>query len=212
MKLLRSSFAFAISAPFAVFPLFFPERDEPQRTQRMRRTETRKDRRAGFTLVEVVLAMFVLLVGMTAILGLLSFGAALSRTSSLRSGAAGAIDAVVADLEDSLFPLEVDEQGDEIAGEPQDLKDREIPGYPGLLYDTHSTPNPENPLEYRVEVEIRWAVGGTTRTKRFTTLLLREVPFGERLRERIVENKKPAKRDPAAAPAPAPRTLVKRSS
>src|SRR6185436_18642 len=93
--------------------------------------------------------------------------------------------------------------GDEVAGEPEDLKDHEIPGYPGLLYSTHSTPNPENPLEYKVEVEIRWAVNGTMRTKRFTTLLLREVPFGERLRERIIENKKPLKRDPDAAPAPA---------
>ena len=46
-----------------------------------------RGRRAGFTLVEVVLAMFVLLLGMTSILGLLSFGAALAR--SRRVGPAG---------------------------------------------------------------------------------------------------------------------------
>ena len=152
-------------------------------------------REDGFTLIEVVLAMFVLLIGMTSILGLLSFGAALSRTASLRSGAAGAIEAVVADIEETLFPLQVDELGDEVAGEPRDVKAREIPGYPGLTYTTRSTPNPDNPLEYRVEVEINWAVGGTTRSKRFTTLLLREVPFGERLRARIIEGKKPEKKE-----------------
>jgi len=151
--------------------------------------------RGGFTLIEVVLAMLVLLIGMTAILGLLSFGAALSRTASLRSGAAGAIDAVVADLEESLFPLQLDELGDEVAGEPRDVNEHEIPGYPGLVYTTKSTSNPENPLEYKVEVEMKWAVGGTTRSKRFTTLLLREVPFGERLRARIIEGKKPEKKE-----------------
>jgi prepilin-type N-terminal cleavage/methylation domain-containing protein len=177
------------SPSFALFPPLVVFFSEPQRAERTRR----KRRRAGFTLIEVVLAMLVLLIGMSAILGLLSFGAALSRTASLRSGASGSIDAVVADLEESLFPLQLDELGDEIAGEPRDVKDHEIPGYPGLLYSTQSTPNPENPLEYKVEVEMKWAVGGTTRTKRFTTLLLREVPFGERLRSRIIEGKKPEK-------------------
>mgnify|MGYP001346251045 CR=1 FL=1 len=158
--------------------------------------------RAGFTLIEVVLAMFVLLIGMTSILGLLGFGAALSRTAALRGGAANAIEAVVTDLEETLFPLELDQQGDELAGEPRDVSDRELPGYPGLLYSTRSTPNPDNPLEYKVEVEIRWAVGGSTRSKRFTTLLLREVPFGERLRARLiegvpVEGRKPEKKTDA---------------
>ena len=153
----------------------------------------RNDVRAGFTLIEVVLAMFVLLIGMTSILGLLSFGAALSRTASLRGGAANSIEAVVADLEESLFPLQVEQDGDEVAGEPEDVTDRALPGYPGLTYSTHSTQNPENALEYRVDVEVRWAVGGTTRSKKFTTLLLREVPFGERLRARIVEGRKPEK-------------------
>jgi hypothetical protein len=145
-------------------------------------------------LVEVVLAMFVLLIGMTSILGLLSFGAALARTATLRGGAASAIEAVVADLEETLFPLELDARGDEVAGEPRDVEAHPLPGYPGLTYTTRSTPNPDDPLEYKVEVEIRWATGGTTRSKRFTTLLLREVPFGERLRARLVEGRTPEKR------------------
>jgi hypothetical protein len=103
----------------------------------------------------------------------------------------------VSDLEETLFPLELDEHGDEVAGEPRDVKDRALPGHAGLTYSTRSTPNPENPYEYRVDVEIQWAVGGTTRSKRFTTLLLREVPFGERLRARLVEGRKPEKRPDA---------------
>lgn len=156
---------------------------------------------AGFTLIEVVLAMFILLIGMTSILGLLSFGAAMSRTASLRAGAANSIEAVVTDLEETFFPLELDAAGDEVAGEPHDFKDRPVPGHPGLMYSTTSAQNPENAREYRVDVEIGWTEGGTKRAKRFTTLLLREVPFGERLRARFVEKRVLAKPAEAVANA-----------
>ena len=143
--------------------------------------------RRGFTLIEVVLAMFVLLIGMTTILGLLSFGAALSRTATLRAGAANAIEAVIADLEETLFPLEVGPDGLETAGEPRAIEKRPVPGHPGLVYSASATVNPDDPLEYRVDVEITWSASGAQRSRKFTTLLLREVPFGERLRSRFVE-------------------------
>jgi len=153
--------------------------------------------RAGFTIVEVVLAMLVMLIGVTSILGMLSFGAAMSRTSALRSEAAGAIEAVVADLEDHLFPLVLNADGDEVAGEPRPILRRSIPGVDGLVYSATATPNPDAPREYRVDVELSWSSAGAKRARRFTTLLLREVPFGERLRQRFVEGLEPA-------PAPAP--------
>ena len=152
-------------------------------------------RRAGFTIVEVVLAMFVLLVGMTSILAFLSFGAAMARTAMLRDGAAGAADAVVADLEESLFPL-VLVDGREVAGEPRAIEDRPVPGHPGLSYSARATPNPADthdpPLEYRVDVEMSWTSSGSRRTRSFSTLLLREVPFGVRMRRRFVQGIEPA--------------------
>ncbi len=151
-------------------------------------------RSSGFTIVEVVLAMFVLLIGMTSILGLLSFGAALARTSSLRSGAANAIEAIVADLEENLFPL-VEVDGLEVAGEPRAISNRPVPGHEGLLYSARASPHPGQPLEYRVEIEITWSTSQGKRSKTFQTLLLREVPFGERMRRRFVEGL-----DPESAP------------
>ena len=153
-------------------------------------------RRAGFTLIEVVLALFLLLIGMTSILGMLSFGAAMARTAELRSTAAYSVQAVVADLEESLFPLESDELGNEIAGEPREIVDRPVPGDSRLVYSARATPNPEPearrsdsgaPLEYRVEIEIAWREGGRKRSRKFETLLLREVPFGVRLRRKFIE-------------------------
>lgn len=147
-------------------------------------------RRGGFTVLEVVLAMSILLIGVTAILGLLSFGAALARTASLRVEAANAIEAVVADLEANLFPL-VEVEGLEVAGEPVDIVDRAVPGHRSLVYSATAVPSPAPPApgapqEYRVDVSITWSNAGAERSRDFQILLLREVPFGERLRRRAV--------------------------
>jgi len=163
----------------------------------------RRHTRGGFTLIEVVLAMFILLIGMTSILGLLSFGAAMSRTAALRGGAATSIDAVMADLEETLFPL-VLVNGREVAGEPKDVVEREVPGRPGLVYSAVAVPNPADervpPLEYRVDVEISWPSSGRKRSRTFSTLLLREVPFGARLRQRFVEGIEPEVVEPDDRP------------
>ena len=150
-------------------------------------------RSSGFSLIEVLVALAILLFGMSAVLGLFTFGAALSRSAHLRTVGASATDAVVADLEERLFPL--DAQGE--AGPPRPIADRPVPGYPELVYSARATENPERPLEYKVEVRMRWSSAGVEREKLFTTILLREVPFGERLRRRFVEGQQPA---PEAAP------------
>ena len=138
---------------------------------------------SGFTLVEILAALGILLFGMAAVLGLFTFGAALSRTAELRTTSASAVEAVVADLEERLFPLGEDGE----AGEPVPIEGRALAGTGGVVYSARATPNPARPLEYRVDVELSWQSGGIRREKRFSTLLIREVPFGERLRQRFVE-------------------------
>lgn len=156
-----------------------------------------RSRRSGFTLVEVLVALMILLFGMSAVLGLLTFGAALSRSAHLRTVGASAAEAVVADLEETLFPL--DAQGE--AGEPRPIRERAVPGYPELVYSARATQNPRNALEYKVEVALRWSSGGVERERSFTTLLLREVPFGERLRRRFVEGVELEAASPPREPA-----------
>lgn len=152
---------------------------------------------AGFTIVEIVVALGILLVGMTSVLGLLSFGAALSRTAQLRNSAAAAAEGIVADLEESLFPLVVDpDTGRTSVGEPREFVDREVPGHPGLVYSARATGDPDDgrrggPQRWRVDIEMRWSSAGRQHTKTFTTMLLREVPFGERLRRELM-NEEPA--------------------
>lgn len=147
----------------------------------------RASRRGGFTIVEVLVAMGILLFGMTSILGLLTFGAALSRTAHLRTNSAAAVESVMADLQETFFPL-VDGE----AGEPVKIVDRELFGTSDIVYSATPYPNSDRPLEYRVDVELSWKSAGMQLEKRFSTILLREVPFGERLRRRFVQGEEDA--------------------
>jgi hypothetical protein len=148
------------------------------------------------TIVEVLVAMGILLIGLTAVLGLLTTGAALSRSAALRTTAAAASEAVVADLAETLFPLEDPEAVFGGVGEPLDVVERVLPGEPNIVYSARARQNPERPLEYLVEVELAWRSAGVRRVRRFTTLMVRELAFGERLRRRFVEE--------AGASAPPP--------
>jgi prepilin-type N-terminal cleavage/methylation domain-containing protein len=163
--------------------------------------------RSGFTLIEILLALAILLIGMTGVLGLLTFGATMTKTASLRGLSAAAIEAVTADVEERMFPLVV-EDGVERVGEPIEIEARPVPGFEGLTYSARALPNTQlaaelgYPLEYKVDIEIAWTSGGRRRARTFTTLMIREVPFGERLRREFVERGQPrAEPKPAASPA-----------
>lgn len=165
----------------------------------MRRPRSFDRKRGGFTIIEVLLAMGVLLLGMTAVLGLLTFGAALSRTAQLRTSSAALAEAVVADLEETLFPVQ-----DGALLEPKPIKERALGGLEDIVYSATARQNPRNALEYRVDVDMTWKSAGIQREKRFTTLLLREIPFGERLRKRLVERESAAITAPATTKTTAP--------
>jgi len=149
----------------------------------------RPPRRAGFTIIEVVLAMFILVLGSTAIIAFLTYGASTTRHAQLRTQAATAMDAVIADLDHELFPYE-----NGALGEPVEIEGREVPGAPGVVYSARAFQNPRDPREYRVDVGISWESGGMQRHKEFQLLRLRELSFGERLRREFVE------KEPTAPP------------
>lgn len=158
------------------------------------------DRREGFTLIEVVLAMGVLMFGMGVLISLFTFGAAITQSSALRTASATTVEAVLADLEESLFPL----AEDGTVGEPGEIQRRPVPGAANVVYSATATPNPDDPLEYRVDVDLMWESRGVQRATTFKTILLREVPFGERMRRQFVGGPPP----PTTVPADAEQTAM----
>lgn len=138
--------------------------------------------RAGFTIVEVLLAMFILLIGSVGIIAFLTFGGSTARHAQLRTQAALAVEAVEADIERYIFPYENGELGDPVA-----LEKREIAGVPGVVYNATAVANPDLPREYRVDIEMTWQSAGVNRGKSWSTLIIKELPFGERLRREFIE-------------------------
>ena len=136
----------------------------------------RRDR--GFTLVEVMVAMGILVVGMSTVLGLLSFALSLHRTSAERAESALALEAVVAELRAQAFPPQ---KGGK-AGEPQEVRERPVPGHEDLLYSARFRENPKLAGEYLVELEIAWKEKGRLRSQAYRTILNQEIPYEERMR------------------------------
>ena len=139
-------------------------------------------KRAGFTIVEVLLAMFILLIGSVGIIAFLTFGGSTARHAQLRTQAALAVEAVEADIERNIFPFEDGE-----LGEPVGWEGREVPGVPGVVYSATAVPNPDLPREYRVDIKMTWQSAGVKRGKSWSTLRIKELPFGERLRREFIE-------------------------
>ncbi len=148
---------------------------------------------AGFTLIEVMLAMGILALGMTAVLGLFTFGAALTQASVLRTQSATAIETITHELPGRLFPADETGLPAVPAGDGRiALEDQSIPGLPALRYRALAVPvqggplaEDGGPLEYDVEVEVFFHQQGVRRARTFHTRLLRERSFAQRMRSRL---------------------------
>ncbi|MFN0207573.1 MAG: prepilin-type N-terminal cleavage/methylation domain-containing protein [Planctomycetota bacterium] len=137
----------------------------------------KKRARRGFTLVEVLVAMGILVIGVTSILGLLVFGAALERTAERRSETALAAQQVVSELQNS-FVMNPDGS----VPEPPSLQfERTVPGHPKLTARVEIKKNPEAVGEYFAVIRIGWLERGELRFEEFRTILQREANFKNRV-------------------------------
>jgi prepilin-type N-terminal cleavage/methylation domain-containing protein len=134
--------------------------------------------RAGFTLIEMIVAMGILVLGVSSILGLLTFGAALQRTAESRNDVTLAAEAVIADLRETVFPI----QPDGSVGAPPPALERPVPGHPRLTAFVDLRESPSLPGEYFATVRIAWKERGKERAEIFRTVLQREVPYSTRVR------------------------------
>jgi len=131
----------------------------------------------GFTLIEMVVAMGILLVGMTSILALLAFGLAVHRTSAKKAETALVVEGIVHRLPQLVFPKDPDKPA-------RSLGSRPVPGHPGLVYSVEVEPNQESPGEYLAQIRLQWKEKGRFRTVEFHSVLIREENFVEVMRDR----------------------------
>lgn len=161
-----------------------------------RRARGGRPRRAGFTLLEVIVALGVLGIGLTAAFALLVAGASAGRRAEHATQAPLLADAVFADLGpalaqgldlDALPRAEPDDAGAGAAAAAGQaaldarwlLRDKTWVTDPGYQYDVAVTPLPgpahdaAAPRAYLVEVFVRWFERGQGKEARYATVLLR---------------------------------------
>ncbi len=160
-------------------------------------------RRRGFSLLEVIVALGVLAIGATAAFALLVAAAAAGRRAEHQVNASLLAESELnrVNLDPTIpltdYPLasEVEQlpsedlaPGQRLGAQPDGLETRYLvregkwSKYPGYTYDIAITPLagpvPNQPWEFLVELEVRWAQKGRRRSARYATVRILTLTYG----------------------------------
>lgn len=138
-----------------------------------------RPRAAGFTLIEMMVALGILLVGVTTLLTVLGDSMSLRRTSEGRI-AAGLI------AEDVLHQIGQGFQRKPAATSPLDLElrsmdDQPVPGVPGATWSVAYTEDEARPEIVLATVKVRWLEQGDSVQQEFQAVLSKSEPFAARV-------------------------------
>ena len=144
------------------------------------RTTPRPSPIAGFTLVEMLAALGILLFGVTTLLGVLSTSVAERRTTDARHELAALCDFAVHRVQheairrvgDSTLPFD-------LAFVP--LVDQPVPGLEGMKWSARAIESEARPDLWLVQIEAKWLDAGEEVTAEFLRVLPRRLPLRERV-------------------------------
>ena len=123
-----------------------------------------RENEAGFTLLEVMAALSVFLIGIVGVLSLFTSGTRLHLQSERMSGALEVVERTILLVEEELPAL----QGDLEAG--IEVQERAVPGVEGYRFG-YSIRSTRDETPYVVELQITWLDGGRTQAHRVTRIL-----------------------------------------
>jgi prepilin-type N-terminal cleavage/methylation domain-containing protein len=153
------------------------------------------DRRAGnagFTLVEVMMAMLILTFGVTSLLGLMTLGVSTRRSAEQLNRAVYLVDEALQRVQEEVFAARPEAGADAPAADagPAPLApvrvDR-VPGVPGMSYSIEFVADASDPDVVLARIDVRWREQGEVMAEIFHRLLRRQEPFARRV-SRIVRN------------------------
>ncbi|MBI5366757.1 MAG: prepilin-type N-terminal cleavage/methylation domain-containing protein [Planctomycetes bacterium] len=119
---------------------------------------------AGFTLMEILVALAVLALGTTGVFLLFNIGAQTHRRAIENARVAALADTLLTELNQGMS-----------LGDPIDLRDATHPSFPdGFRYDaTYVAVGPLDSRAYAVTVKIKWQRAGREASETFDTVMLR---------------------------------------
>ncbi len=157
---------------------------------------SRRTGESGFTLLEMIVAMGVLVVGITSLLGALSSGLGTRRGAEQRHRAVLLADHVIHELESGIWfeaPPPNDEGPSEIL--PEDLaidpvSVPSVPGYPGMKYRVEFEVDPEHPDLVLARIRISWMDQGSDVGTEFLRIMSRSQPLSQRVESTLKARRK----------------------
>lgn len=145
-------------------------------------TDGPRDER-GFTLIEIMVALGILVFGVTALIGALGLGVSERRTAEQRQRAAVLADQILQQIQTDLLAAAprtgAEEDISELEIEP--AVDQVADGFPGLRYAVEFTPAASNPGLVMVTVDVTWLERSAAVSQTFRRVLPRQVPFSQRV-------------------------------
>ncbi len=124
--------------------------------------------RSGFTLIEILVALGIFVVGMISIVGLLVAGTGAHRDALVETDVTFLVDSILAEIEGA---------PDFVYGGPlqnrQNVRSRH---YPDFLYHVTFEQLGAIGLEVLVQVEVFWKSRGQERSRTYRTILLKRIP------------------------------------
>lgn len=138
------------------------------------------ERSAGFTLVEMMAALAILLFGVTAVLGALSSSINQRRTTDARHALVTMCDLAMHRIQNEAIRST---NGD---SSPFDLDfvpliDQEVPGFPGMTWSATATADENRPQLWLVKLEATWLDDGEPVVAEFHRIVPRQLPLRDRV-------------------------------
>ena len=135
----------------------------------------------GFTLTEMLVALSILMFGLTAVAGSISMAVGTRRGSEMQLRAIQMVDRVVQDLRDDYLVRDDLEIGDPETGALLPRVAVEVPEFPGMKYNVSFSGDPESSRVFLARIQISWLEQGEDVAEVFERVLIREVPFSRRV-------------------------------
>jgi len=142
--------------------------------------------------MEMMVAMGILIGGLTALIALLTVAVSTRYSSDARQEAVWLADRVFASLsQDALGNPWLDDE-DPRAGALADRGPLPVPDNPGMTYSVHFDLSEARPDMVLAEIQVAWSEQGEGQVQVFRRLLTRQDPFLERARRLRADRQLPA--------------------
>lgn len=143
---------------------------------------TRSASNKGFTLVEMLFAIGILVFGITSLIGVLSVGVSTRRTAEQRVRSSFEVDRVIHRIEQELVgaiaydPMSADGELDLPVLEREHSED-----YGGIQYDVTLALDVDHPELVLATIRVAWLEQGESYGQVYRRLLRRQKPFAQRI-------------------------------